>query len=545
VEEIQAAIHDCGSEPCEVYVPAGTYNSSPISTWKSRFGSDVNVGIAIPSNVEIRGAGRDQTIIHATRAAADPLAALFANANPSNRNIRLTGMTISWTDSGQKWNWASIFICHGCEQLELDHLRLEGNANKLVNLLDSTGSNVHDNIFELHPTSYGHGDNALTLSRFDSAIAVNDSAGVVHDNQFIQRGTYRTFSMMVLSQSHLYVHSNVFEAHLQPPGYATAIESGQDNTGHLPEDVKISENVFHAASIAYGGVNNYEISGNFLDHGDIYVALQGGTPSSLSGVTIADNELHFGGIAIGGAEHTFTGRCLITRNRLFDGNIGVGNSAIVHDIEVSYNTVRYSAGTNGIDCNACSLVRGNVVREIGQRGPGDLSSGYLIGGTAIDVSDNIYLDEQHEYNAGTICSVANPSSMVCLPPSGTSRWILLQGGEWGFGWTNRILFTTRQNYHVRAFLSASLLELDEDAPALPPGTSYHLYRTAYNAFELNGAQIERFANNLVIAPGGFRHAAVQENGTVRVHSLSGNVFRPYSCAGKCSIDYRSTATAPE
>jgi hypothetical protein len=453
-------------------------------------------------------------------------------------------MSISWTDSSPKYDWVSIFICHGCDQLELDHLSLEGNPNKLVNLLDSTRSSVHDNVFSLHSTGYGHGDSALSVNRFDPAASVGGEAGVVRDNHFIQTGDYRTFSMLVVTQSGLYVHSNIFEAHFPPPGNATGIESGQDNLARLPENVKISGNVFHGASIAYGGLNNSEISDNFLDHGDIYVALQSGTTASLSGLTIADNELHFGSINIGGLQYVSTDRCVVTRNRVFEGNIRTGGSLLVHDIEVSYNLVRYSSNMSGIDCNACSLIRGNVVREIGQNAPSDVHAGYLIGGSVNDVSDNVYLDEQHEYDTGTICSVANPSSTVCLS-SGTSRWVWLRGGEWGFGWTNRTLFTDRGDLLIRAFVSSSRLELDESTPVLPTGTHYHLFRTTFNAFELNSAVIERFANNLAIATGGFRHAAVQENGTVRIHSLSGNVFRPYSCFGKCAVDYRSTVNAPE
>ncbi len=544
VERIQAAIRDCASGRCEVYIPAGTYDSSPISSWNNRDVTGASVGVAIPSSVEIRGAGRGLTIIRVTRSVTDPPATLFANANQSNRNIRLREMSISWTDSSPNYDWVSIFICHGCDQLELDHLSLEGNPNKLVNLLDSTQSSVHDNLFALRSTGYGHGDNALGVSRFDPTASVDSAAGVVRDNHFIQTGDYRTFSMLIVAQSGLYVHSNVFEAHLPPPGNATGIESGQDNLARLPENVKISGNMFHGASIAYGGLNNSEISDNFLDHGDIYVALQSGTTSSLSGLIIAGNELHFGSIGIAGLEHTSTGRCVVTRNRVFDGNIGTGGSSIVQDIEVSYNLVRDSANKSGIDCNACSLIRGNIVREIGQNAPSDLHAGYLIGGTVQDVSDNIYLDEQHEYDAGTICSVANPSSKVCML-SGNSRWVWLRGGEWAFGWTNRTLITDRGNLRIRAFVSSSLLELDENAPVLAPETHYHLYRTTFNAFELNSAVIERFANNLAIATDGFRHAAVQENGTVRIHSLSGNVFRPYSCFGKCAVDYRSNVTTPE
>jgi hypothetical protein len=543
VEQIQAAIRDCASAPCEVYIPAGTYNSSPVSSWREKDSTGASLGVAIPSNVEIRGAGMGHTIIRVTRSATDPTATLFANASQSGRNIRLRDMTINWTDSAGPWDWVSIFICHGCVQLELDHLSLEGNPNKLVNLLDSTGSSVHDNRFILHSTTYGHGDNALTVARFDSAVSVSPVAGVVRDNQFAQTGDYRTFSMLVVAQSGLDVHSNVFEAHLPPPGNATGIETGQDNLLRLPENVKISGNVFHGASIAHGGLNNSEISGNFLDHGDIYIALQSDVTASLSGLTIADNELHFGSIAIAGLEHTSTGRFVVTRNRVFDGTIGTGGSSIVQDIEVSDNLVRYSSNTYGIDCNSCSLIRGNVVREIGQDGPSNVLAGYLIGGTVQDVSDNVYLDEQHDYDAGTICSVAKPSSTECLS-SGNSRWVLLRGGEWGFGWTNRTLFTARSNLLIHAFVGSSLLELDGNAPALPAGTHYHLFRTTFNAFELNGAVIERFANNTAIATGGFRHAALQENGKVRIRNFSGNVFHPYSCFA-CTVDYRSNVTAPE
>jgi len=543
VEQMQAAIRDCASAPCELYIPAGIYNASPVATWKDRDSSGASVAVVLPSNVAIRGSGKGITTIRVTRTANDPSATLFANATQSNRDICLSGMSITWTDTASTYDWVSIFICHGCEHLELDHLSLEGNPNKLVNLLDSTSSSVHDNDFLLHSTGYGHGDNALTVSRFNPAGSASREAGVVRDNHFTHAGDYRTFSMLIAAQSGLYVHDNIFEAHF-PSGNATGIESGQDNLARLPDNVKISGNMFHGASIAFGGLNNSEISGNFFDHGDIYVALQSGTISDLSGMSIANNELHFGSISIGGLEHTFTGSFLITHNRVFDGSIGTGNSSLIHDIEVSYNSVRDSANNNGIDCNACSVVKGNVVREVDQNGPGDVHAGYLIGSTVSDVSDNVYLDEQHEYDTGTICSVAKPTSIVCLS-SGKSRWILLRGGEWGFGWTNRKLFTGRGNLLIRAFATSTLLELDEDAPAIPTGTSYHLFRTTYNAFELNSPTIERFANNFAVSTNGYRHAAVQENGAFRIHSLSGNIFRPYSCTGKCAVDYRSNVTAPE
>jgi hypothetical protein len=122
----------------------------------------------------------------------------------------------------------------------------------------------------------------------------------------------------------------------------------------------------------------------------------------------------------------------------------------------------------------------------------------------------------------------------------------LRGGDWGFGWTNRVLFTDHGNLTVRAFVSSSLLELDDDAPVLPTGTHYRLLHTTFNGFELSNAVIDRFANNVAISTnGGFKHAALQEDGTVRIRNLYGNVFRPYSCYGKCSIDYRSSVSVPE
>ncbi len=545
VERIQAAILDCGANPCEVYIPAGTYNASAVSSWNSRDSSGARIGILLPSNINLHGAGPGHTIIHVNRTATDPTGILLANANELNLNIHIHDMSIVWTDSSKTYNWVSIFICHGCNQVELDHLSLEGNPNKLVNLLDCTGSSVHDNSFLLRSTGYGHGDNALAFGRFNPAMSVGGEAGVLRDNHFSQTGDYGMFSMLIVSQSGLYVHSNVFEGKVSSAGNSTGIEMGQDNLGRLPENVKISENTFRGASIAHGGLNSSEISGNFFDHGDIYIAPQSGTTASLSELTLANNELHSGSIAIGGLEHTFTGRIIITNNRVFDGNIRLGAPQANRDIEVSYNTVKYTQNNNGIDCYACSVIRGNLIQDIGQNGPNDVHAGYLIASTVDDVSDNIYIDDQHGYSTGTICSAANSSSTTCLP-SGRSRWIILSGGEWGFGWGNRTLFTSRGNLLIRAFASSSLIELDSDIDSLPPGTHYHLYRTTFNAFELDATTIRRFANNFALsATGPFNHAAIQEDGTVRIDSLSGNVFRPYKCYGKCATDYRSSVSAPE
>jgi hypothetical protein len=539
VERIQAAIADCRDKPCEVFVPAGTYEASPIASWQQRDSTGSRVGIKLPSNVDLRGAGVGHTIIKVHRTSGDPTATLFAAVAV---NLRLHDMSMVWDDSASSFDWVSIFICHACRGVELDHLSLEGNPNKLVNLLDSSASSVHDNAFLVHSTAYGHGDNALSFSRFDPAIEIDADAGVVRDNRFAELGDYRGFSMLVVAQSGLYVHDNVFEAHLPPPGNATGIESGQDNLGHLPTKAKISSNIFRGSSIAYGGLAGSEISGNFLDHGDIYIALQEGSTDSLAQLTITDNELHFGTIAIGGLSHTFTGRSIITHNRVFDGGISTGNSLVMRDMEVSFNSVRDTRGRAGIECYACSVIRGNTVREVGQNGPGDRSAGYGIGGSPVDVSNNLYIDEQHEYDTGTVCSVEKPSSTVCMT-SGKSRWVVLRGGEWGFGWTNRVLFTDRGNRDIRAFVNNTLLELDEDADALPAGTAYHLYRTTYNAFQFNSAAIERFADNVAIATTGpFRNAAIEETGKVTIRMQSGNVFRPYKCAGTCTIDYRGNVS---
>jgi hypothetical protein len=542
IEKLQAAIQNCGSEPCEVMIPAGTYELNAIRTWTHQDKFGAKLGVAIPSNVKIQGAGVGLTTIRVTRAAGDPPATLFENSDHPSRNIRISDMSVIWNDSDSKYDWNSIVRCFECTDLELSRLWLEGNPNKLVNLLDNSHANIHDSTFLLRSTSYGHGDNALSFSRFDPAAAPDADAGVVRNNKFIEAGNFRSFSMLIVSQSGLYVTSNTFENASAPnTNTATGIEMGKDNTAHLPSNVRISENIFRASSIAHGGLNDSEIRANTFYHGDIYIALQDGTIGSLAGLSITDNELHFGSIGINGLEHTLTSRCTISHNRVFDGSIGVGNASYIRDVEVSYNLVRYSRNQNGIDCYACSIVRGNVVREVGQNGVGSVAAGYLLGGVIFDVSDNLYVDEQREYDSGTICSVPSPTSNACMN-SGNSRWIRLQGGAWGEAWTNRTLFTERGNLLIHTFVQDSLLELDDDVHYVPSGTKYHLYRTTYNAFELNGASIVEFANNTAISVNGaFRHAAVQENGTVRIESIFGNVFRPFTCVGACTNDYGSRA----
>jgi hypothetical protein len=92
------------------------------------------------------------------------------------------------------------------------------------------------------------------------------------------------------------------------------------------------------ASIAYGGVANSEISGNFLEHGDIYVALQSG--STASELTIADNELHFGSIGLGGLEHTITGRAVVTGTYTISATLSP--SGVLGNYSILYNTANFS-----------------------------------------------------------------------------------------------------------------------------------------------------------------------------------------------------------
>ncbi|MFZ0794267.1 MAG: hypothetical protein WAM65_10875, partial [Candidatus Korobacteraceae bacterium] len=70
--------------------------------------------------------------------------------------------------------------------------------------------------------------------------------------------------------------------------------------------------------------------------------------------------------------------------------------------------------------------------------------------------------------------------------------------------------------------------------------------TTFTAFELNATTIRRFANNFALSvTGPFNHAAIQEDGALRIDSLSGNVFRPYRCFGKCAVNYQSSISAAE
>ena len=89
VERVQAAIRDCGPNPCGVYIPAGTYNSSPVASWKNRDNvTGTHVGIAIPTNVEIRGAGKGHSIIQVTRSATDHPGTRLANAKIGRASCR-------------------------------------------------------------------------------------------------------------------------------------------------------------------------------------------------------------------------------------------------------------------------------------------------------------------------------------------------------------------------------------------------------------------------------------------------------------------------
>jgi hypothetical protein len=543
VEKIQAAIDSCGADPCVVTIPAGRFKASSIKSWPHSDRNNSKVGISVPSSVTIDGGGQAQTFIEVTRAPNDPPATLFENSGPKNENIRISNLSVNWEDSASTFNWVSIMLFRKCDRLELDHLHLQGNPNKLVNLLDGSRAQIHDNLFDLLSTSYGFGNNSLSFGHFDSAATVPATAGVVRDNEFTVTAAYPKFSMLVLSQSGIDVSHNIFANPSRPKqNDTTAIEMGADNTGRLPENVRISENTFRGSSIAYGGLSNSEIVSNNLFHGDIYIALQDGTVASLSGLTIADNELHFGSIVVNGLEKTMTSHVHISENRISDGNISIGNPAFVTDVEVIGNSVKYSDNHNGIDCNACSLIRNNSVRDVGQNAPGDKHAGYQVSGSVLEMSGNAYIDDQREYSGGTICSAPSADATDCST-SGNSRWILLKGGEWGRDWVNRTLYTNRGNFLIRAFTSNSTLELEDDIDPLPQATAYHLYVTTFSAFALFNAKIDRFANNLADAPyGSFRSAAIQEAGTINIGSMSGNEFTPYTCRGTCSVDYRGTSS---
>ena len=65
------------------------------------------------------GPAQGHTIIHVKRSATDQTATLLENANELNLNIHIHDMSIVWSDSSRTFDWVSIFICRGCDQVEL------------------------------------------------------------------------------------------------------------------------------------------------------------------------------------------------------------------------------------------------------------------------------------------------------------------------------------------------------------------------------------------------------------------------------------------
>ncbi len=147
-------------------------------------------------------------------------------------------------------------------------------------------------------------------------------------------------------------------------------------------------------------------------------------------------------------------------------------------------------------------------------------AGYLISGAVQDVSDNLYLDEQHDYDAGTICSVAETViDGVCAAAHAAKPLGPAAGRRMGL-WLDQShpLHRPRQLPHPR-LCQQFRAGVGENAGirtprSCPQEPTITCIARTFNAFELNSATIERFANNLAVATGGFRHAAVQENGTV-------------------------------
>ena len=201
----------------------------------------------------IRGAGKAAQLFESTRSANDPIGTLLADANgqPTYSGARhehsLDGLQFEIRLGFDSYLSG---VCHHLPNSTIEPRR---KSQQNGQPLDSTESSVHDNTFLLRSTSYGHGDNALSVNRFNPAISVDRDAGVVRDNHFIQAGEYRSFSMLIVSESGLYVHSNVSKRIFRLRETRLASNLAQDNRGRLPDNaVKISNNTFQGASIVVG-----------------------------------------------------------------------------------------------------------------------------------------------------------------------------------------------------------------------------------------------------------------------------------------------------
>lgn len=529
----------------DVFIPAGTYATTCTTSWTNTSGFNQYVGIVLPTGAHLHGAGMGTTIINVSRASGltAPSCALIANANPvgsgNNPDITIDNLTINWIETGCttlggcNHDTAAIEMM-GADRFTMHHVELQGQPNRLLNLIDTTRVSIHDNKFLLNtPTANNpstvFGNSAIGASRYQAGIAYSLNAGKIYNNEIDETGAPSNVSLLVPTQSNLTIGpDNVFDMmhYVTSPSPSAilgqAIESGTDNLTGIEGYLLIHGNYFYGAEVRLS-INDTEFSGNFLQQGRVYGYSSNGGPPSTARLKVQTNTFHcYGsggdqcGIYIAGLSAQGFPFVTISENTIEDGSIGVysdnvstdggGSNCVIENNKV-YNAPNVSfAGvtpSGAILGNGCSAIRGNLVKNYNADNfsaatdsthygisAGDASS--TVPTVISDFSGNQVIDDQVVYSTGNVCSVSSPSSTTCLS-AGSSTYLYSAGATWSPGWSNRYIFVGGTPYMIKQFYAPHYIEL-QYSTAFIASTAYTLNYSFYNGYNL-GTNIIRFDSN--------------------------------------------------
>lgn len=537
-------------------LPAGKINLSGCSDWTSNYqstdGDDpFTVGLLIPSHIRIVGSGIGKTVFRYTRLPGDPVCSLFANVDRvgGNSDIEFSDFSIFIDDQTgaagtANSSYSAPIYLNRVAGAALERMKITGNTDRQVNLMDVSGASIRSCLFYVNSTGYGYGDSSIGANR-SGTTSVIDAHIRIENNYFAEIGRYPTFSIILVTANDVSIVNNVFDLQTFRPGLVggNAVEAGPNTGLDAPARLEIRQNQIAGGEVWPIWATNSRIVGNQILNGGIGVtAADATTLTSLANVFIARNVVQFGSIQAKAVTAGTLTNLLIADNQIGDGWIQVQGN--LDGAAVLRNRVSNSPG-DGIDCYGCSDIVGNRVENVGQSAPwSDASIAINVGPifgipfTVARADHNVVVDGQANYSTGQICTTVRPATSVSATarsvPSacstGTGKFVLLTGGNWGISWTNRTLYVNSTQLLIRRFLSPTELELE--SPALvPAGSSYQLYSTTAFAFQLY-TNINSLSFNAGSSIQGWRGAAIVQqnaNGIITVNSWEGNQFSPYSC----------------
>jgi len=527
--------------------------SAGCSEWTSDYqitdgNNPFTVGLLIPSHVRIVGAGIGKTVLRYTRLAGDPICSLFANADRVNGNsaIELSDLSIMANDETGPAGTANssfsapLYMNHVTD-FRLERVRIKGNTNRQVNLMDVNGANIQASRFVVNSTGYGYGDSSIGINR-STALPPSTPRIRIENNTFTEIGRYPTFSIIVATANDVLIANNTFDLQTFRPGVVggNAIEVGPNFDSEAPAKITVRANTILGGEVWPFWASESRIADNLIVNGGVGVeAGDATTTSSIFDVSITHNIVRFGSIQAKAVTSGTLTNLLIADNSVSDGWVQVQGNLV--GAAVVRNSIRNSP-EDGIDCFGCTVIARNHVENVGQSDPWNSASVAInvgpIFGTQFWVDraeHNSVLDGQGDYNAGQICTGSERDAVECT--NGSGRFVMLVGGNWNTSWTNRTLYVNGVQLLIRRFVSSGELELEKPA-AIPPGSVYQLYHTTAFAFQLY-ANIDFFSSNAGNAVQGWRRAAiVQQNadGLITVMNWGNNQFSPYSC-WSCSYFY--------